>query len=96
MSDAVSIDGSADDGLPLVGEDRGNRGLWLGLWQSLLIRGGGPTHAFGAAPVFGADILPVLNGCGVRICRRQAAAHAQGNPTDGVWAGQSFKGFSKA
>lgn len=31
MSDAVSIDGSADDGLPLVGEDRGNRGLWLGL-----------------------------------------------------------------
>lgn len=31
MSEAVSIDGSADDGLPLVGEDRGNRGLWLGL-----------------------------------------------------------------
>ncbi len=31
MSEAVSIDGTADDGLPLVGEDRGNRGLWLGL-----------------------------------------------------------------
>lgn len=42
------------------------------------------------------DILPVLNGHRVRICRRQAAARAQGNPTDGLWAGQSFKGFSKA
>lgn len=31
MSEAVSIDGTADGGLPLVGEDRGNRGLWLGL-----------------------------------------------------------------
>lgn len=31
MSEAVSIDGAANDGLPLVGEDHGNRGLWLGL-----------------------------------------------------------------
>ena len=31
MSDAAAIDAAPDDGLPLVGEDRGNRGLWLGL-----------------------------------------------------------------
>jgi type IV secretion system protein VirB10 len=31
VSEAVSIDGAANDGLPLVGEDHGNRGLWLGL-----------------------------------------------------------------
>lgn len=31
MSEAASTDSTADNGLPLVGEDHGNRGLWLGL-----------------------------------------------------------------